>query len=147
MSAETAAEALRQVRDGRDFQVPAKVLARIPANDACRVLPEFGRSLATYVLHTDFWQVVWLNRLRGLRAPSMLADWREATPDQWPAIRKQFLTNLDAAVALAEAKPFQHKMKDDATAVKILLELALHDAYHVGQFVLLKRALRRTEPD
>lgn len=147
MSAEAAAEALRQVRDGRDFQVPAKVLARISADDACRVLPEFGRSMATYVLHADFWQVVWLNRLRGLRAPSMIDDWREATPEQWSTIRDQFLANLDAAVSLAEANPFQHKLKDDATAVKVLLELALHDAYHVGQFVLLKRALRRAEAD
>lgn len=147
MSAETAAEALRQVRYGRDFQVPAKVLARIPADDACRVLPEFGRSLATYVLHTDFWQIVWLNRLRGLRAPSMLEDWREATPSEWPAIREQFLAHLDEAVALAEAQPFTHRMKGDEAAVKVLLEIALHDAYHVGQFVLLKRSLRRADPD
>ncbi len=147
MSAKTAAEALRQVRDGRDFQVPAKVLARISAADACRSLPEFGHSLATYVLHTDFWQVVWLNRLGGLRAPSMLADWREATPDQWPAIRESFLSNLDAAIAIADGQPFHHKMKGDDAAVKVLLELALHDAYHVGQFVLMKRALRRADQD
>ena len=138
-----AAEALRQVRDGTDFAMPSKVLSRIPAEKACLMLPEFGYSLATYVLHSDFWQVIWLNRLTGQRAPSMLADWQVAEPEDWPSIRFGFLNRLDQAIALAEAEPFLHAMKSDDLAIKVLLEIAVHDAYHVGQFVLLKRALAR----
>lgn len=138
-----AAEALRQVRDGTDFAVPAKVLSRIPAGKACLTLPEFGYSLATYVLHADFWQVIWLNRLTGQRSPSMLEDWRVARAAEWPDIRRGFLSRLDHAIALAEAEPFHHASKSDEIAIKLLLEIAVHDAYHVGQFVLLKRALAR----
>jgi len=138
---DVAAEALRQVRDGTDFQAPARVLNRISAKRACLTLPEFGYSLATYVLHTDFWQIVWLNRLNGLRAPNMLADWRVASPGEWPDIRSGFLAHLDQAIAFAEAEPFSHSMRTDERALKVLLEIAVHDAYHVGQFVLLKRAL------
>lgn len=143
MTHDTAAEALRQLRDGMDFQVPAKVLSRIPASQACLTLPEFGYSLATYVLHTDFWQVVWLNRLTGKRAPSLTKDWQVAREEDWPTIRTDFLAHMDEAIALAEAHPFKHAMKTDDRAVITLLQIAMHNTYHVGQFVLLKRALRQ----
>lgn len=143
MDPATAAEALRQVRDGRDFQSPAKVLARVAAKDACRTLPEFGYSLATYVLHTDFWQVMWLGRLRGGKTPSITEDWRVAQEHEWEDIRRQFLANFDACVQLAENIPFAHQLKRDDRAVAMLLQIAVHNAYHVGQFVLIKRALRR----
>jgi hypothetical protein len=143
MCPKTAAEAMRQVREGRDFQMPSKILSRIPASEACRVVPGLGYSLATYVLHTDFWQIVWLNRLTGKRAPSFMKDWRVAEEHEWAEIRTSFLEHLDEAIALAEAEPFLHSMKSDAKAVEVLLQIAVHDAYHVGQFVLVKRALRQ----
>lgn len=142
MCPKTAAEAIRQLRDGRDFQVPAKVLSRIPATAACRVVPGLGYSLATYVLHADFWQVVWLNRLTGTRAASFTQDWRVPEEHEWEHVRGDFLKHMDEAIALASAEPFTHRLKSDDKAVEMLLQFAVHGAYHVGQFVLLKRALR-----
>ncbi len=138
-----AAEALIQVRDGRDFAPASTILKSITAEKACLTLSDLGYSLATYVLHTDFWQVVWLNRLTGNRAPNITKDWRVAEPAEWAAIREAFLTHLDQAIAIAQSRPFTHSMKSDDVAIRTLLQIAVHNAYHVGQFVLLKRAVNR----
>ena len=145
--AEVALEALVQVRQGRDFSPPAQVLNRITSAKACLDVPELGGSLATYVLHADYWQSVWLNRLKGLPVSSILSDWRVPGPSEWPLIRIQFLDHLDEAISISQAVPLHHNLRDDDMAVDLLLRIAVHDAYHVGQFVLWKRALSKLRPD
>ena len=142
MDPKVAVLALKQVRDGRDFPSPRQILNRIPAQRACEKCEPFACSLATYVLHTDFWQVLWLNKLRGLPGPKMFDDWREPSASEWHEVRTGFLQRLDDAISFAEAQPFDHQLKTDEDAVATLLQIAVHDAYHVGQFVLLKRAIR-----
>ena len=63
----------------------------------------------------------------------------------WDAVRKSFLKNLARAHAIAKAKPFKHKMKSKDMAIRNLLNLAVHDAYHIGQITLMKRVLRKTK--
>lgn len=135
-----ALEALVQVREGKDFPAPRQVLNRIKPEDACRRLPEFGYSLADYVWHADFWQRIWLARIVGEPAPSITEDWRRVEPHEWEATRASFLANLDRAVELAEST-------NDPQHVTRLLQIAVHDAYHIGQLVLVKRALKRARQD
>lgn len=131
-----ALEALLQVREGKDFPAPRQVLNRIKPEAACRRLPEFGYSLADYVWHADFWQRIWLARIVGKSAPSITEDWHRVEPDEWDATRASFLANLDRAVELAESTT-------EPKQVAKLLQIAVHNAYHIGQWVLVKRALKR----
>ncbi len=135
-----AAQTLIQLRDGWDFPKPRQILSTVKAEDAARIPPGFKYSLLTLVEHTRFWQEIWLCRLRGGRRPDMTKDWRIPDPSEWPAIRKAFLEGLDEAIAIAGAEPFVHQAKDDAAAIDKLIQIAVHDTYHVGQFVLVKRA-------
>lgn len=140
---ETAALALRQVKEGLDIPPIASVLGRVTPSQAA-LLPEgFKYSLLTLVEHARFWQRIWLDRLEGNRPRSFTEDWRIPDSAEWGGVRRSFLADLDRAVEISLSKPFHHLAKSDGDAQDLLLRIAVHNAYHVGQFVLLKRAIQR----
>ena len=143
MDPKTAAEALRQVWEGRDFPPPKRILSNVKAEDAARVPAGFKYSILTLTEHNNLWNGIWLGRLVDRKRPDMTEDWRVPKPAEWPEIRSRFLEGMEEALAIAEANPFRHKMKSDEVAIQTLLQIAVHTAYHVGQFVLIKRALRK----
>jgi hypothetical protein len=145
MDPATAAEALRQVWEGEDFPPPASILKGVKAEDAAALPPGFKYSLITLVEHSWFWQEIWLARLVDRKRPDMRKDWRVPDPGEWPEVRLRFLEGFEEALAIARAQPFEHKMASDEKAIETLLKIAVHNAYHVGQFVLVKRAVKGAE--
>jgi uncharacterized damage-inducible protein DinB len=143
MDQTTAAEALRQVFEGADFTPPTKMLSRLTAEQAAARIPSAPYSILTLVAHADFWQRIWLARLGGEKRPSIIEDWRVPNSTEWQSLRKSWLEGMTQAIQIASRKPFEHKAKNDATAVKFLLEIALHNSYHMGQIALLKRMARK----
>jgi hypothetical protein len=139
---EAVVEVFRQILQGSDIPAPASLLRDITAQKAAIQLPDMPYSILINLAHTDFWQQVWIDRLEGRRAKSFTLDWKSPPEAEWPNVRASFLDNLDKAMAIASGEPFQHRMKSDAVATKTLLQIAVHDAYHIGQINLLKRALR-----
>lgn len=144
---ETLREAIRQVLEGTDFDPADKVLGNLTPEQATTKLPGWPYSIATNVAHTDHWQCIWLARLEGAKRPKSFPDFPEVSPEQWLEVRDRFLTNFQRASAIANAEPFVHQLKSDEVAVKILLEIAVHNAYHIGQMKLLKRLLRSSPKD
>ena len=142
MDALTAAEALRQVWEGQDFPPPKRILSNVKAEDAAKTPPGFKYSLLTLVEHCNLWNGIWVGRLVDRKRPDMTKDWRVPKPSEWPEVRAKFIELMEEALAIAEAKPFRHRMKSKEAAVEALLQIAAHTAYHVGQFVLVKRAVR-----
>ena len=142
MDAKTAAEALRQVWEGADFPAPKSVLSNVKAEDAEMVPKGFKYSLITLVEHCNLWNGIWVGRLVDRKRPDMTKDWRVPKASEWPEVRRNFIEVLEEALEIAESKPFRHKMQSNEAAVKTLLNIAVHTAYHVGQFVLVKRAVR-----
>lgn len=141
MAAETIAETLRQIIDGEDFNPPAKML-KISAKRACTIPTGVPYSIATNVWHADYWNRLWLARLRGeaIKSKNIWADdWYVPSEKEWSETRDRFLSNLVGARELALAKPFRHAMDSDAKALDRLHRIAAHTAYHVGQIALLKR--------
>ena len=147
MSHSTVAEALQQVIEGADF-ASAKRLVNIKADLACAKKEGFPYDIATNIWHGDYWNRLWLARIRGEKRPSgniWSEDWQEPTAAEWPDVKRRFLENLDAALAIAKAEPFVHAMKSDEEAITRLNQIAVHTAYHVGQVALLKRMLKAKE--
>ena len=142
MDPAVAAEALRQVWEGYDFPAPASLLKGIENEQAGELPPGFKYSLLTLVEHAYFWQRIWLGQITGTKKPDMLKDWRVPATEEWPEVRSAFLDGLQEALKIAGAEPFEHKLKSDDSAISKLLKIAVHDAYHIGQFVLVKRAVR-----
>ncbi|RYG26378.1 DinB family protein [bacterium] len=131
------AETLRQIRDGRDFS-PPKAILRISAERAVLRGPAWPYSIADNVAHTVYWQDLWLARLRGSKINAVMGeDWPTVMPEGWSETRERFLRGLDEAIAIAEA----------GGEVHTLARIAHHNAYHVGQWALLKRLSRDYSPN
>ena len=138
----SVAELLRQIRDGADIPAPASLLKNITPVAAAELPEHTPYSILTNLAHAVFWQELWLDRLAGKKAKSFLQDWKTPDPSEWPALRRQFLEGLDEAIRIAESQPLDHKMKSDEVAERTLIQIAIHDAYHLGQINLLKRQAR-----
>jgi hypothetical protein len=129
---EGVAETLRQIRDGRDFS-PPKAILRVSPAAATLKLAGWPYSLADNVAHTAYWQEIWLRKLRGEKGTAVMGeDWPTIALADWDTVRKQFLDGLDEAIAFSEA----------GADVVTLARIAHHDAYHIGQWALLKRLAR-----
>jgi len=135
-------EALRQVVEGADFSPPAKLLSNVKGEQAAKIMPGLPYSLATNVAHTDIWNRLWLARLEGQPKFNPFPDFPPVPAEAWKETRDRFLVNLNRAYEISCAEPFSHRCASDEVAHRLLLKIAVHTAYHVGQFALLKRALR-----
>ena len=135
-------EALRQVLEGDDFETAETVLKNVKPEAAVKVVPGLPYSLATNVAHADIWNHVWLSRLEGGPKVNPFPDFPAIEAKDWSAVRQSFIQNLNRAYEIACSEPFVHHCKNDQSARKTLLKIAVHSAYHLGQFKLLKRALK-----
>lgn len=118
----------------------SKLLSRVNNEDAARRLDGFPYSIIENVWHADFWQQIWLEGCEGGSRPSIIGDWQSPSADEWPDVRKSFLSNQDRAIEIAEAGA--PKAQSQEKAAVWLTRLALHNAYHVGQVKLIKRVMR-----
>lgn len=143
MDPKTAAEALAQVLEGEDFYGPKGTTLRVKQEVANALLPNTPYSIATNAEHALLWNKIWLARLQGTRRPDMKKDWRVPEPDEWDRIRRELTESVEEAHRVASAEPFKHEMESDQKAVELLLAIALHSAYHLGQIALLKRIARK----
>jgi hypothetical protein len=135
-------ELFRQIIDGTDIPAAESLLRNVTPEKAAIKLDNMPYSILTNLAHADFWQQIWLDRLHGKRARRITEDWKAPAAGEWPQVRASFLANLGRASEIAAAEGFDHRMKSDEIAIKTLLQIAIHDAYHLGQVNLLKRGLR-----
>jgi uncharacterized damage-inducible protein DinB len=133
---------MRQVWEGEDFPSAKSILRNVTSETAAVLPPGFKYSLLTLVEHADLWQRIWLSKLLNEPRPDFRDDWRVPDPEEWPLIRRNFLERFEQALRFAAETPRAKDSKREATINKLLTQIAVHNAYHIGQFVLLKRAAR-----
>ncbi|MCW5944103.1 MAG: DinB family protein [Fimbriimonadaceae bacterium] len=138
----------RQIREGWDVPTPTGML-RVKGDAAAREVAPLPYSLLTNLCHTVYWQRLWLASLHGEPRPTGMkawtGDWRVPEASEWPTLRAEFLAGLDEAARIANSEPFDHRMESDEKAIEVLVALAVHAAYHLGQMNLLKRAVREVK--
>ena len=136
-----------------------KILAGITAADAARQVAPGTHTIWEIALHMTAWTEAVAGRARGMgaREPER-GDWPKpqgTSTEAWTAVladlaaaRNQLLTDVDAAHeedlqlhVKNHSPPFADTGISRANTVVGLIE---HDAYHLGQIALLKRALRAT---
>lgn len=139
---EEVREAIRQLTEGADFNPPSKVLGSLSGKSACQLLPGVPYSIATNVAHAEIWNRLWLNRLTGGPRFNPYPDFPAVPEEEWEGVRDTFLAGLDKASACANAEPFVYSCRSASDARRLLLKIAIHTSYHLGQVVLLKRMLR-----
>jgi uncharacterized damage-inducible protein DinB len=121
------------------------------SEEAAFTVPVGGeRTIAQLVAHMAHWQRHCLRRIEGgSGVPADVGnDWPETKKGDWAVIREDFLTSLEAMreIALndeAIGRPYADRTEDVAT---VLADFALHNAYHLGQIVSLRKTLQVWPP-
>ncbi|MBV6491291.1 MAG: hypothetical protein KJZ62_01085 [Fimbriimonadaceae bacterium] len=135
----------QQILEGWDIPTPQGLL-RIKQEDAAKQLPAHPYSALKNLAHAVFWQDLWLGQLAGQpRPPSEFVwqnDFRDPDPSEWPTLRRRFVEGLQEARRYCQADPPALGCDSEEKAVDLLLRIAIHASYHMGQLNLLKRALR-----
>jgi hypothetical protein len=139
-----AAECLRQIVEGADFDTPHGLMRTISPAMSVAIAPGAPYSIATNVAHAQLWQGLWLCRLNGEPQPKVVPgrDFPVVTEGEWADLRRIFCDGLKEAHEIAQRDPFVHGAKSDAAAIQTLFKIANHGAYHLGQVKLLKRLLK-----
>lgn len=143
-------EALRQFLTGNDFEPPERLLADLPPDLAATVPTGLPYSIAQQVAHMVYWQKLWLGRIREQpqeRTGEKRDDWPAVAPEGWEEVRREFLSGLEDAEALAhDDAALSKRLANGDTVDAVLLMLILHNTYHLGEIALLRQILRSWPP-
>jgi uncharacterized damage-inducible protein DinB len=137
---------------------PIAAVQGIPAELATRKLEGYPHSICQIVGHMNFWMDYELRRIRQEDPPypkhaadSWPSNSSAANDAEWKQIVARFGTSIEELSALAQADqellnrevkathPVHHQQSSSVLAV--LWQTAVHNSYHVGQIVLLRRLL------
>ena len=135
----------RSLQYPQDYASPGVLLGDLSPEQATRTPPGAPYSVAENVAHMHVWQDYIVRRVRGENPPlpDETADWPEVSPDDWPGLVADYLTGISdfQALLIGDADRLSQAYSDDQTNAGRLLNIALHNAYHLGQIALLRRQL------
>jgi uncharacterized damage-inducible protein DinB len=128
------------------FVRPDRLLSDLDPAIAVAVPPQAVHSIAAHVAHIAWWQRQVLYRvanpdnaqirIAGDEFPAAVAV------EAWPDVLENFLAGLKSLQALCESNETlmqNYGQYPDHPVNKTLFHFALHNAYHLGQVVLLRR--------
>lgn len=136
--------ALHNLLQGIDeFPAPAKILAGLSGEQACQSVPGAPHSIATLLGHMLCWQEWFLGFAHGTEPPDPTAEenFPAVTPQQWTGLVQRFLDSLTEVEALATLEDCARELIKERSLGYGLASQASHNAYHLGQIVLLRRIL------
>lgn len=132
------------------FMAPARALEGLSSADAEARPPGSPHSIAETVAHMAFWQRWFGLRARGEGGPMAehaAEGWPAVSSGEWPSVRDRFLDELERLATLAAdgerpvAPPLEFPPLARYTVRDALVHVALHNAHHLGQVVLLRQQL------
>jgi uncharacterized damage-inducible protein DinB len=142
---------------------PIACVEDISAEIAARQVGGFSHSIGQLVFHMNYWMSYDLRRMRGERPkyPAHNAESFPTTPTpaddaEWDRLRCDFAGFLNEHETLAkssraeldrEIEPTHEDHKKRASTLEaILWQTVGHNSYHIGQIVMLRRALGAWPP-
>ena len=135
-----------------DFPAPRRILDGLSGAQATIVPPGLPYSVAQLVAHM-------LSNMRFNLGLMRAADpfsydehsenWPLVTADEWPVVREEFFRVLQSLVDLASQQDelsrvlYPESSGEPAWTVgyKLALSVAKHNAYHLGQIIVIRRVL------
>jgi uncharacterized damage-inducible protein DinB len=125
-----------------------EVLHGVDAVKASKVIGEEGNSIWMLVSHLIYWRTTVVNRLTGSDNPPPFKDFSlpsELNEANW----KQVLHDFEAAYhllrnAIHRFNPenlYKESPRQGQTYYELVMGCLQHDAYHMGQMMVLKKAL------
>jgi uncharacterized damage-inducible protein DinB len=132
---------------------PGRALESLATDDAERRPGGAPHSIAEIVAHLVFWQGWFRRRCLGAPGPmpaKAALGWPQVAPGSWPDVRATFLEELEQLAGLGGDParldaPITPALELPAlaryTVRDALVHVAAHDAYHLGQVVLLRELM------
>jgi uncharacterized damage-inducible protein DinB len=142
------AELMDQLVCGMDFNSAETLLGDVSPQQAVTLLPGETYTIAVQTYHTLYWMEKWLERIDGVlipHDPEKDNDFKPVAPEEWEELRSRLYAALQRAQDAA-AKQDPHRSvglpwHPQATVQTLLLQTALHTAYHLGQIAMLRPKL------
>jgi hypothetical protein len=137
---------------------PIVAVQGIPAKFAGRRLEGYPYSIFQIVGHLNFWMDYELRRIKQEDPPypkhaadSWPSDSSSANEAEWKQVVTQFASLIEDLSTLAQSDPelLNQEVKpthavhnqQSSTVLAVLWQTAVHNSYHIGQIVLLRRLL------
>jgi uncharacterized damage-inducible protein DinB len=163
-SISTSQRALIELLHGEGAHVdPIACVEDISAELASRPVDGFPHSIAGLVFQMNYWMNYEMRRIRGERPqyPEHAAEsWPDpearVTADEWDRLRRDFAWFLAEYEKMARSSPSELQRqvesmregdKKHAGSVEaVLWQMIVHNSYHVGQIVVMRRSLGAWPP-
>lgn len=131
-----------------EYASPKDVLASLSAELAFKQVNDYPHSIAQLVSHLHFWQQRRLTIAQG-DEPFMdpdfefgVTDFPKVEPEDWDKFLQSFLASCAELLATAkDPDNMDREVFEDRNVGFVLASHALHNAYHLGQIVVLRSQL------
>lgn len=134
-----------------EFAGPRKALDGIAPDKACAHMAALPYTIAQLVAHLDWWQRRRIALARGEEWQEFelqVDDWPEVAETDWEKVLSSFLDSHSELLNLVDGNvDMNHVVFDDLTVGAMLVSHATHNAYHLGQIVLLRRLMGFWPPE
>ena len=132
-----------------EYLAPARAVDGLTSEEAERRAQGAPHSIAEILAHLTFWQDWFCQRCAGISAPVVgrAADGWPAVPSgSWPDLHQRFLAGLQRAAAFADCDapitpPIDFPPLAAYTIRDAQVHMAIHNAHHLGQIILLRQML------
>lgn len=144
-------EAVRQCVEGEDFIRLGVMIADLSPSQATTLVEGWPYSIAGLCGHMLFWQKRWLGIIDGIAVEKKVGknrDWPEVMADAWDDARRELLEGEARALDMSrDLALLERRTKTGKTAERFLLQIGIHNTYHVGQIALLRQLMGLWRPD
>jgi uncharacterized damage-inducible protein DinB len=137
--------------DTYTFMPPAQILSDLRDRDAMTRVDGAPHSVAEIVAHLVFWESWFLKRCRGEAEPMITQatlGWPVVGAGEWDELRGRFLQGLEEGAELGEADlarkldpAIEFPAMAEYTVGDAIEHMAVHNAHHLGQVMLLRQML------
>jgi hypothetical protein len=151
---------IKRLLEGPGFTSPERVLNGLTLEQATAKPNNSPHSIADILAHLNFWQNWAFAAIDGNHQPmpAQAADGWIGLNGNWDDLVKEFLAGLEKAKTLTENEPLLQQPFDPdikigwgfekhSTGEVIVDVIAVHNAYHLGQIILLRRMLEAWPPE
>jgi uncharacterized damage-inducible protein DinB len=133
------------LEEASEFTPASRALDGLTAERALMKPADSPYSVAEIVSHMVFWQRYVMATIEGEAVEdisSATTGWATVNLEDWPRLKDEFLANLERCCEMARnAAELERVPSGNRTVGYRLLSHAGHNAYHLGQIVLLRRIL------
>jgi uncharacterized damage-inducible protein DinB len=132
------------------FTPASRTLDGLTPEQAVTKLGDWPHSIAEIVAHMLFWQRHDFATIETGSEPEVAtgADWPSVTKDDWPRLKDEFLASLEQSREMTHnSKNLDRPILGGKYSVGLrMVWFTGHNAYHLGQVVMLRRILGAWPP-